>query len=716
MEQEDDKTVMPYNRELFENMSYFADAVWEINVESRTVHVLFDRFYSDTTGKSFSLETTQEQLSLSCHPDYFDLMHSYYETEFLKSLKKSFSYENKYFINGTYHTMQCVMTPLADENGINKIVYVTTRDIQSIIDERNRIEKDYQDEYQNISNCLNAANLGLWSFILKDGTPKFHIDSTTAKIVGVEEGLHPEDNYIFWYDRIESEYIPKVLECINKMLSGKPAEVIYPYNHPVRGKITVRCGGILDKNHKGRGVKLRGYHQDISEYNDKLLKEIELSNALLCNFHSVLSINLVECTVKVLWDPNDIYKTYVDENAMMPFEFNSFEYDITPATLGIFRNFTSVQKMRKILNGKRLYSAEIETVPNGWLRITMIPSYINKEGILDRVVFLTEHIDNEKKEELKRTNLLKETMEKEDYEFYSLKSIASAYLSMHLLDFKTNEFHEIKASEKISDYIQLYKDSPVQDLLWGILRHRVCAAHREEAVKFADLSTLSERMNGKSDISLEVLNAEDLWVRFTFVRDQSESDVLSKVVFISKIIDDVKRKEDHLVLMSNTDELTGLYNRHAYENFVQKVEDEGVAENLWLMGVDVNGLKVTNDTKGHKAGDELIVGVAGILNSAISSFGNVYRVGGDEFIVILYGTENEISGCLDRMQDNRKKWHGEYSDCLSFSKGLVSSRELPDASLAELEKEADRRMYEDKRAYYSSSAGDRRGSRTGSRK
>ena len=111
--------------------------------------------------------------------------------------------------------------------------------------------------------------------------------------------------------------------------------------------------------------------------------------------------------------------------------------------------------------------------------------------------------------------------------------------------------------------------------------------------------------------------------------------------------------------MSNTDELTGLYNRHAYEDFVQKSEDEGVAENLWLMGVDVNGLKVTNDTKGHKAGDELIVGVAGILNSAISSFGTVYRVGGDEFVVILYGTEKEISACLERMQDNKNKWHGE---------------------------------------------------------
>lgn len=711
MEQKDDNNVMPYNRELFENMSYFTDAVWVIDVDSRTVHVLFDKFYPDTTGRSFSLETIQEQLSLSCHPDYIDLMHSYYEPEFLQSLKKSFSYENKYFIDSSYHTMQCVMTPAQNENGSNNIVYVTTRDIQSIIDERNRIEKNYQDEYQNISNCLNAANLGLWYFILKDGTPKFHIDSTTAKIVGVKEGLHPEDNYIFWYDRIESEYVPKVLECINKMLSGKPAEVIYPYNHPVRGKITVRCGGILDKNHKGRGGKLRGYHQDISEYNDKLLREIELSNALLCNFYTVVSINLVENTVKVLWDPNDIYRNYIDENGVMPFDFNSFVYDISPESLGNFKNFTSTSKLRTILNGKRLYSAEIETISSGWLRVTMIPSYINKEGILDRVVFLTEHIDNEKKEELKMANLLKKTMEKKDYEFYSLKSIASVYLSMHLLDFKTNELYEIKATESIRDYMQHYRDSSVQELLWGILRHRVCAAHREEALKFADLSTLYERMKGKSDISLEVINADDLWVRFSFVRDQAETNELSKIVFISRIIDEIKRKEEHLVLMSNTDELTGLYNRHAYEDFVQKSEDEGVAENLWLMGVDVNGLKVTNDTKGHKAGDELIVGVAGILNSAISSFGTVYRVGGDEFVVILYGTEKEISACLERMQDNKNKWHGEFSENLSFSKGLVSAKEFPDAGLAELEKEADRRMYEDKRSYYSSSTGDRRGSR-----
>ena len=57
-----------------------------------------------------------------------------------------------------------------------------------------------------------------------------------------------------------------------------------------------------------------------------------------------------------------------------------------------------------------------------------------------------------------------------------------------------------------------------------------------------------------------------------------------------------------------TDEMTRLFNRRCYDEDIQLFREKGMDEDFVLLSVDVNGLKVANDTKGHAAGDELIKG------------------------------------------------------------------------------------------------------------
>lgn len=704
----DANNILDFNKPLFENMSFFADAVWLIDIKKMTVYTFIDKLEPSNNGTEIPLEKMHRNLSAKGHSESVNKIKSYYTKGFIQSLKESFAYENQMSIGGKNHTLQCVMTPIVGGDGEVAGCYVTTRDIQDIIDAKESSAKARQEELTSIADVLYNANIGLWNFVVRDGAPRLYADSSSAEIIGVQSEQRADDNYLNWSERIVPEYMDSVLDAIEKMLCGNPAEVIYPYEHPSLGRRTLRMGGVLNNKYEGKGVCLRGYIQDISDYNEKLFREIELSNALLSYYHSVLSLDTLSGMAKVLWDPESIYGEEKNDEGMIRLDFTKFEFDITPETIKSFRDIKTAEGIRKTLKGKKILSLEFESAARGWFRMSIIPSYRNREGDADRCVILTEYIDDVKKEELKRTQLLKEAMEKEKSEQETLKSIASVYLTTHLIDFKERTIKEITALKHIHKYVEEHDSDDIQYVIWGIMRERVCVAHRDRIVDFTDFSTLQKRLGGKCDISIEVLNVDDQWLKFSFVRVENDRGSLDKVIYTCQLVDDIKRKEESLVLMLNTDALTGLYSRHAYEEVVTELGEKGIPRNLWYIGFDVNGLKGANDTKGHKAGDELIVGAAGVISSAISSLGKVYRIGGDEFIAILYGNEIEVEECLALMEENRKKWKGIYLSELSFSKGVVSAKEFPGCSISDLEKESDRRMYSEKRAYYTSIYGDRR--------
>ena len=153
------------------------------------------------------------------------------------------------------------------------------------------------------------------------------------------------------------------------------------------------------------------------------------------------------------------------------------------------------------------------------------------------------------------------------------------------------------------------------------------------------------------------------------------------------------------------DQMTGLQNRRAYaEKTDQYIEK--MPSGCCVVMIDINGLKKMNDMFGHDAGDELIIGSAECLRQSFHNEESIYRIGGDEFCVIMNGTAESVEECLKQLENAASSWKGKYAAGISVSYGFATDKEFDDFD--SMLKAADQRMYAFKRNYYITSGHDRR--------
>ena len=152
---------------------------------------------------------------------------------------------------------------------------------------------------------------------------------------------------------------------------------------------------------------------------------------------------------------------------------------------------------------------------------------------------------------------------------------------------------------------------------------------------------------------------------------------------------------DRLKVLSSKDMLTGVLNRNEMNILVDKLaaQESLDGQSVGVVFADLNGLKTMNDQKGHVAGDELLKKAAKIL---LEIFGkeNVYRAGGDEFSIIVLGaSEAELNKKVQEVRDQAAK-----TNDVSFALGSSVQANKKDVRVAL--RQADERMYEDKKRYY----------------
>lgn len=160
-----------------------------------------------------------------------------------------------------------------------------------------------------------------------------------------------------------------------------------------------------------------------------------------------------------------------------------------------------------------------------------------------------------------------------------------------------------------------------------------------------------------------------------------------------------KKAEDYLRYLGTHDVMTGLYNRAYFEEALLRLEKKR-REPVSVIIADLNELKTTNDTLGHQAGDNLIRRAAEVLKASFDGNQIAARIGGDEFIVILPGLDEQAAAetivHLQELIALNNKYYREPE--LSISMGTATSQ--PGVSLEKVISLADHAMYDSKAEHH----------------
>ena len=149
-----------------------------------------------------------------------------------------------------------------------------------------------------------------------------------------------------------------------------------------------------------------------------------------------------------------------------------------------------------------------------------------------------------------------------------------------------------------------------------------------------------------------------------------------------------KALTDDLLYLGSHDSLTGLGNRHALNQTLMLLVD--MSTTVGVCYSDINGLKTVNDEQGHEAGDELLKNTADIFASVFKKK-HCYRIGGDEFIVIMPEVDEDIFETMVHKLKTKLK-------TISVSIGYIWSSDSK--NIKNIVREADEAMYGSKAEYY----------------
>ncbi len=150
-----------------------------------------------------------------------------------------------------------------------------------------------------------------------------------------------------------------------------------------------------------------------------------------------------------------------------------------------------------------------------------------------------------------------------------------------------------------------------------------------------------------------------------------------------------ERLREHAVLArrANSDPLTGLRHYRPFEERLANSEPNRTA----VLAIDIDEFKQINDERGHQAGDDALVALVAALRSALRGDDHIYRIGGDEFAVVIdVNGRAEVDVISDRLLRAARR--------VGFPVSVGAAMRLSDETGRETLFRADRALYEAKRA------------------
>ena len=282
----------------------------------------------------------------------------------------------------------------------------------------------------------------------------------------------------------------------------------------------------------------------------------------------------------------------------------------------------------------------------------------------------------------------------------SYQHIAQIYLSMHRINIQDNTFETIKTHEIIDSNRPSMVNKDFQQQIWAIADSTVTEEHLENVKAFTNISTLDERMKDSIFIEHEFVGKTVGWCRQQFIAvDRDEHGHILHAIYTTEVINDAKKRENHLRYLAQTDMLTGLNNRGSGE---QKVKDFlAKGQKGFLAIIDCDRFKSINDNYGHMVGDQVLIALAEAISRGVHKGDIALRLGGDEFAIYMINIvdKENAKAHIQHVFDEVNKIHiPQLADHpIHISMGVTFFHPETPMDFDHLYQQADKALYESKR-------------------
>lgn len=277
-------------------------------------------------------------------------------------------------------------------------------------------------------------------------------------------------------------------------------------------------------------------------------------------------------------------------------------------------------------------------------------------------------------------------------------ALAKRYEVIYLVNIVTNEYTEYSASENYrklkvgttgKDFFAESQMNMKRDIYEPDLHMMSTVMQKENLMK--GISTY-----GKVPVNYRLmLDGRPQYVSLYAVRPQDDSD---HIIIAVANIDEAMQKEFAYQDMANKDSLTGVKNKRAYAQAEAELDDyiaKCTQPPFAIVVCDINGLKEVNDTKGHNAGDAFIRNACSIICN-IFKHSPVFRIGGDEFAVIMKGSDYDERTHL-MAELNKVLEANKHNGMVILAAGISDFDPDMDMRVQDVFERADNLMYDNKK-------------------
>lgn len=240
----------------------------------------------------------------------------------------------------------------------------------------------------------------------------------------------------------------------------------------------------------------------------------------------------------------------------------------------------------------------------------------------------------------------------------------------------------------------------IQSAYWEQLKEEI-AVVRQKGYENTNIVAMSETYFKMADETVFAAEeySQQTAEKIRTIEMLSVVDMLGLVILVFiQMVNAMKMARSNRALEKKAyiDAHTGLPNKSRCEEILN--DTEVIPETTACMMFDLNNLKIVNDTKGHSAGDQLILNFAQLLRKVIPEEDFVGRYGGDEFMAVIYDTnKQEIEGVLEKLRiEIEQHNHNENTEAISYAHGWALSNAYENCTMQLLFDRADYCMYENK--------------------